>query len=188
MGIILRLAGLAVGLFIATMIGGAVAAARMKGNLVPREDPEADDVALVAIFGPLAFTSRARSFRGGTIDCWYGGGMVDLREAQLAPEGAHLRVRAVFGGGQILVPETWQVETHVLGLGGAGDARKKADQATDGPRLTVEGTALFGGFGISSDVPAEATRWMTETQRKVGHTNGSDSATSTSDTSAITPN
>jgi hypothetical protein len=174
MGIIVRLVGVAFGLLVATMVGGLVAAARMKGNLVPRDDPEADEVALVAIFGPLAFTSRSQSFRGGTIDCWYGGGMIDLREARLAPEGAHLKVRAVFGGGQILVPDSWPVETHIVGLGGAGDTRSSSERTTEGPTLTIEGQALFGGFGIASDAPPEATRWMSDTRRKLGQTNGSD--------------
>jgi hypothetical protein len=49
------------------------------------------------------FHSTATAFRGGTLDCWYGGGIVDLRDATLDPAGAHLEVKAVFGGAQILV-------------------------------------------------------------------------------------
>jgi hypothetical protein len=51
----------------------------------------------------LAFHSTSQAFRGGEVECWYGGGVIDLRDAQLAPEGATLRVRAIFGGGQIVV-------------------------------------------------------------------------------------
>ena len=63
-------------------------------------------VRLVAIFSPVAFHSTASAFRGGTLDCWYGGGIVDLRDATLDPAGARLEVKAVFGGAQIVVPAT----------------------------------------------------------------------------------
>jgi hypothetical protein len=174
---IARVVALLFGLLTITSIVGLVAAFRMKDRAIPRMDPDSDDVALVAILGPLAFRSRATAFRGGTLDCIYGGGVLDLREATLAPEGAHLQVRAFFGGGQILVPETWQVETRVMGLGGIGDARPKIERPMDAPRLTVEGIAILGGFGVASDIPEEATRWMSETEDKLAaETNGVDVA------------
>jgi len=64
-------------------------------------DPSADEVDLRAIFESLEFTSTATAFRGGTIECWFGGGSVDLRGATLDPAGATLRVRAIFGGASI---------------------------------------------------------------------------------------
>lgn len=157
-----RALGLLFGGLTLTMIVGAIAAISMRGKLVATEttDPEADEIVAVAIFGPLAFRSRARAFRGGTLDCWYGGGALDLREATLDPTGAHLRVRAVFGGGQILVPETWRVTTTARGLGGMTDGRPTADRPIDAPELTIDGTLLFGGFAILSEMPAEAASWM----------------------------
>jgi len=157
-----RALGLLFGGLTLTMIVGAIAAISMRGKLAPTEttDPAADEIVAVAIFGPLAFRSRAGAFRGGTLDCWYGGGALDLREATLDPAGAHLRVRAVFGGGQILVPETWRVTTTARGLGGMTDGRPTADRPIDAPELTIDGTLLFGGFAILSEMPAEETRWM----------------------------
>lgn len=157
-----RVLGLLFGGLTLTMIVGAIAAISMRGKLSPTEttDPAADEIVAVAIFGPLAFRSRAGAFRGGTLDCWYGGGALDLREATLDPAGAHLRVRAVFGGGQILVPETWRVTTTARGLGGMTDGRPTADRPIDAPELTIDGTLLFGGFAILSEMPAEEARWM----------------------------
>jgi hypothetical protein len=115
-------------------------------------DPDANELRLRVALGPLAFTSHAPALRGGFVDCWYGGGFVDLREATLDPAGAVLRVRAIFGGGQIIVPETWRMTAHVRGIGGLHDGRPGVDRAADAPHLTIEGVAMFGGFTVQSDL------------------------------------
>ena len=144
------------GLFALAMGGAAAAALAAKQRIVPIDDPEADEVALVAIFAPVMFHSTASAFRGGTLDCWYGGGIVDLRDATLDEGGAHIDVKAVFGGAQILVPDTWRVESTVGGLGGARDVRPSAERPVTAPLLTLSGFVAFGGLGVSSDIPKEA--------------------------------
>jgi hypothetical protein len=134
---------------------GAIAALAARGRMVRVDDPAANEVRLAAILEPLMFESTAPAFRGGTLDCWYGGGVVDLRQATLDPAGATLRVRAFFGGGQIVVPADWRVTTSVVGLGGVGDARGGPTAAEDAPTLAIEGFALFGGFGIQSELAEE---------------------------------
>ena len=104
----------------------------------------------MAIFGPLEFHSTSRNFRGGRLECWYGGGVLDLRDATLAPEGATLQVRAVFGGGQILVPTDWKVVSTVAGMGGLQDIRDAKGYAADAPELVIEGVLIAGGFAVSS--------------------------------------
>jgi len=158
-GRLLGLAALGLGL---SAIAGAIGARAAKRRIVPLDAPDADDVRLVAIFEPLSFRSSAASFRGGTVDCWYGGGVIDLRDATLDPAGARLQVKAVFGGGQILVPETWQVHVRVVGVGGAGDARPAVERPADAPHLTIEGSAIFGGFGVSTELPEAAAQGLEE--------------------------
>jgi hypothetical protein len=145
---------------------GAVLAQRAKQAFVPVDEPMANEIRLAAIFGPISFRSTATSFQGGTIDCRYGGGVIDLRDATLDPAGARLDVKAMFGGAQILVPETWRVTTKVLGIGGAGDSRPRLERDEDAPHLTIEGTALFGGFGVASDMPEEAARGLEQAVAK----------------------
>lgn len=158
-GRLLALFGIGV---VVSAVVGAIAALRAKQEFAPIDDPEANEIRLAAIFGPLSFRSTAASFRGGTIDCRFGGGVVDLRDAALDPAGARLDVKAHFGGAQILVPESWRVTTRVLGIGGAGDGRPRIERADDAPRLTIEGTALFGGFGVMSEMPEAAARGLEE--------------------------
>ena len=130
---------------------GVAFALRRKREVIEAPDPTSDDVTLSSIFGPLDFTSTAQAFRGGSLSCLYGGGIVDLRRATLAPGGANLRVQAFNGGAQILVPASWRLEVKVTGLGGVRDARPQIDRPSDAPVLRIEGWAMFGGFGIASE-------------------------------------
>jgi hypothetical protein len=161
MRIISRLLGLAFAAIAVTSIVGAFVARSMKERIIRRDDPKADEVRLVAIMEPIRFQSRAKSFRGGTVDCWYGGGLIDLRGATLDPAGATLRVRAIFGGAHVAVPESWDVTTRVVGIGGVG-GRPPGPRPADAPRLTIQGIVLFGGFGVSSEVSEAEERGLAE--------------------------
>lgn len=136
--------------WIVAWVGGVIGAIAVKRRTVVLDDPAADEVVLAAIFGPLDFASTARRFRGGTVETWFGGGDIDLRDAILDSAGADLTLRAVFGGGQIIVPESWRVAIAMRGLGGVGDARSADVESTDGPELRIDATVLFGGYGITT--------------------------------------
>jgi hypothetical protein len=144
------------------MIAGALGALAARRRIVPLATADADEIRLKAIFEPIHFQGRATNFRGGTLDCWYGGGVIDLRDAILDAAGARLEVRAVFGGAQILVPESWNVTAKMIGIGGLGDARPRTERPADAPHLTIDGFALFGGFAVMSDVPEDELRGLDE--------------------------
>ena len=133
---------------------GAMVYAAVKRREAVAQDPKADEVDLVANFAPLEFRSEAEHFKGGSVTTWFGGGSLDLRDATLDPEGATLHLNALFGGGNLVVPETWNVESTIVGIGGVGDGRPKVERPADAPTLRLEGTAIFGGWGISSS-PAD---------------------------------
>lgn len=139
--------------WIAAWIGGVIGAIAVKRRTIVQDDPAADEVVLAAIFAPLEFASTAQHFRGGTVETWFGGGVIDLSDAVLDPAGADLTLRAVFGGGQIIVPEAWRVTVAMRGLGGVGDGRSTDDEASDGPELRIDASVLFGGYGISTAGP-----------------------------------
>jgi predicted membrane protein len=132
----------------------AMGLAFVKRRAVVPQEPDADEVDLVASFGPLDYRSTSNAFRGGSVQTWFGGGVVDLRQATLDPMGATIEVNALFGGGNLVVPEDWNVETKVAGIGGIGDGRPQRDRSPEAPTLRVEGIALFGGWGITSE-PAD---------------------------------
>jgi hypothetical protein len=155
------IAGL-IGLFALVMGGAAAAALAAKQRIVPVDAEDADEVALVAIFAPVMFHSTASAFRGGTLDCWYGGGIVDLRDATLDPAGAHLEIKAIFGGAQILVPASWRVESSVSGVGAARDMRTATELPVTAPLLSLGGVALFGGIGVTSEIEEEVLEEVAE--------------------------
>jgi hypothetical protein len=117
----------------------------IKGVVPSRGDEESDEVALAAILDGVELKSRAKAFKGGSMLAWFGGIDADLREAELAPE-ARLSLHALWGGIQIETPPGWRVESNVKTLAGGVDV---PTAAADGPVLTVEGMALFGGIEVS---------------------------------------
>jgi predicted membrane protein len=140
--------GLLIGWFV--FVFAAMGLAFVKRREAVEQEPDADEVDLVASFAPLDFKSTASAFRGGRVDTWFGGGVLDLRNATLDPMGATIEVNALFGGGNLVVPDDWNVETSVTGIGGAGDGRPSRERSPEAPTLRVEGVAIFGGWGISS--------------------------------------
>jgi hypothetical protein len=151
-----RLVRLTLFAFVGVTAVSAVLAFQRKRDAPPLPDADADEIELVAVFDELDFRSESQAFRGGSVECWFAGGTIDLRAATLHPDGAVLHTQAVFGGGSVIVPPDWVVTTNVVGIGGAGDARG-VEAPQDGPRLTIEGMAVFGGWGIlTSDPRVEA--------------------------------
>jgi len=161
-----RIIRLAVVAWVVSMVVGAIAAMQAKRRIGPSTDESADEFVASAIFGPLAFHSTAQQLRGGTLECWYGGGVLDLRDAVLAPEGATLTVRAIFGGGQILVPAEWRVVSTVRGMGAVSDTRDAKGIAADAPTLTIEGIVMAGGFGVMSELDHDGAEWLQEMAAK----------------------
>ncbi|MDA0351240.1 MAG: hypothetical protein O3A10_03380 [Chloroflexi bacterium] len=114
-------------------------------------DEESDEVDLVTIFDGLDLASRATAFRGGSWIAMFGGGELDLRGVTLDPSGATLRVRAIMGGGDIQVPDDWNIElTSKAIMGGAATHRPRASTDPYAPTLRIEARSLMGGFGVTS--------------------------------------
>ena len=152
-----RLVRLVAAMFGALLIftAGAAVYAKLMGRESTTPEPDADEIDLVATFGPLEYHSTAGAFRGGTVTTWFGGGTLDLRNATLDPAGATIRASTVFGGGNLIVPDDWRVETALVGIGGAGDGRPSGNPPAGAPTLRLEGVARFGGWGVTSEPPGE---------------------------------
>jgi hypothetical protein len=80
---------------------------------------------------------------------WFGGIVVDLREAQLAP-GARLDVTALFGGIVLRVPAGWRIESSVKALGGGVTIAVPEPDDPEAPTLTLAGLAAFGGVVVGA--------------------------------------
>jgi hypothetical protein len=81
---------------------------------------------------------------------WFGGISVDLREAKLSSDGAHLDLHALNGGIAIEVPAGWRVRSSMRAVAGGVDARAPEPEAADAPTLTLDGFAAFGGVAVTA--------------------------------------
>jgi hypothetical protein len=77
-----------------------------------------------------------------------GGGVVDLREARFSGPQVTIRVYAVMGGVQVLVPEDADVHVGGVGIMGGFDTKATGPGAPGAPRIVVTGVAFWGGVSV----------------------------------------
>jgi hypothetical protein len=115
----------------------------------------APDAAQHATIFSVLSSSRRRwgpsVFRSAEATCMMGGGEIDLRDAQLGPDGtAYIDVFVLMGGLNIFVPPGWTVVCHVMPImGGVMDKTRTIPSATT-QQLILRGTAMMGGVEISN--------------------------------------
>jgi predicted membrane protein len=111
------------------------------------------DLNHVAIFGGFNKRLTTKDFRGGKLIAFCGGFQIDLRKADMLGDSATIEAVALMGGGEIKVPENWQVSMDGIGIfGGYSDesAQLPADIGKPQKRLTVKGVAILGGIVVKN--------------------------------------
>jgi predicted membrane protein len=97
---------------------------------------------------------RTQDFKGGNISAIFGGFKIDLTRAEIASERAVLETNVVFGGGEIIVPESWVVVMEGSGIFGGFDDKTRhfqPDPSKPTPTLVVKGAAVFGAVVVKND-------------------------------------
>jgi len=91
-------------------------------------------------------------FRGGHINCIFGGSEVDLTQATLADGVSELEVNTIFGGVTLIVPADWKVQLKMTSImGGFSDKRSYVKENSDPSRvLIIKGSTIFGGGELKS--------------------------------------
>jgi|WetSurMetagenome_2_1015567.scaffolds.fasta_scaffold248086_2 predicted membrane protein len=94
----------------------------------------------------------SEAFKGGQINCIFGGAEIDLTQSKLAEGIYDLEVNAIFGGVTVIVPSDWKIELKMTSiLGGFTDKRAYIKENPDPTRvLVIRGSAIFGGGEIKS--------------------------------------
>jgi hypothetical protein len=112
----------------------------IRPDLAPQSDGDA-----VAVFG--GFERRGRWVVPSLLKavCVFGGGELDFTQAQLTSQVTVLKVRCIFGGLDITVPEGVVVQNSVRAVFG-GHSSPVNVQPHGGPVLRIEGTAVFGAI------------------------------------------
>lgn len=103
------------------------------------------------IFGGVERRISDPAFTGTEMTAILGGYKVDLRKAQMAGEKAVITATAIFGGIELLIPESWIVDLHGAPVfGGYNDETLHREGPVSGSRLIIEGFAMFGGITIKN--------------------------------------
>jgi predicted membrane protein len=111
------------------------------------------DVDAMAIFGGFKRRLQTKAFRGGRVIAMFGGYQLDLRQCDIEGDQAILEATSVFGGGEIRVPENWNVLLEGTGIfGGYSDDRHvmDIDLPPNAKKLILRGVALFGGVEVKN--------------------------------------
>ncbi len=91
-------------------------------------------------------------FRGGHINCVFGGSEVDLTQTTLAEGVSELEVNTIFGGVTLIVPADWRIQLKMTSImGGFTDKRSYIKESTDPTKmLIIKGSTIFGGGELKS--------------------------------------
>ncbi|MEU9266580.1 DUF1707 domain-containing protein [Streptomyces sp. NPDC048251] len=126
------------------------------GRIVGGEGSSAWAVAVMS-----GFQRRGRWTAPRRFNCFafWGGGDIDLREANFAAGEIEINCVAIMGGVQITVPPGVEVVVRGIGVMGGFDQRETGVPGDPGaPRVVVGGFAFWGGVGIERKKTRAARR------------------------------
>jgi hypothetical protein len=146
--------GEALGPMLVVALGILIVTKALKQNRgIPPELARSEDFLQgTAIFGGFKRRVGTQTFKGGELTAIFGGYEVDLRQAALEGGQARVDVFVLFGGGELRVPEGWEVVNRATAIAGAlNDNTHHGPMAPEArPRLVVTGLILFGGTEVKS--------------------------------------
>ncbi len=139
---------------------GAVAQLAVdRGYSVTPAANHAESAYAVAIMGGTRRMGRWTTARVNHALAFCGGAEFDFREAVFSPGTTELRIFAMWGGVEVIVPPGLNVECHGVGiLGGFDHAPDTAVHDPTAPTLRISGVALMGGVDITVRLPGESAR------------------------------
>ena len=106
-----------------------------------------------ALFGGVDRRYAGLAFSGGEVSAIFGGFSLNLRGATMVGDEARIDVFAFCGGGDIKIPEDWNVSVSVVPLFGGTDDKTRHPLPEPGKtpkQLLVTGYVIFGGVGIKN--------------------------------------
>lgn len=123
---------------------------RRQRGTPPEPLPSEEYLRGTAILSGFKRQVRTQLLKGGELTAIFGGFELDLRAAVMEGDSTTLDVFMLFGGGEIRVPEDWDVSIEVTAVaGGVGDKTASLPEAgTRRPRLILRGLILFGGIEV----------------------------------------
>lgn len=113
----------------------------------------------LALLGGCERKGRWRVPKKLRVGAVLGGCELDFREALIAPGISEVKVFALMGGVEILVPPDVNVECEGIGiLGGFEDSGGESEGLDERPTLRISGIAVLGGVNIVRRLVGESAR------------------------------
>ncbi len=145
---------------------GVAPAADMSWRVIPADRVPAREL-VFAVMGGATRKGRWMPARTNVALSIMGGTKLDFREAALGPGVTEVRVFAIMGGTEIVVPPGIHVESHGIGIMGGFDHFSDYQEGSeDAPVLRVTGLAMMGGVEITVRNPGESSREARKRRRE----------------------
>ena len=120
------------------------------GQWRTHDKSEEDFIDINSIFGSAEKSMFTKTFKGGNINCAFGGAKINLTQADIEQK-AILSVSVAFGGAEITVPANWQVQNELTAiLGGIEDKRRMTAMDESKKTLILRGGIFCGGVEIKN--------------------------------------
>ncbi len=124
---------------------------RRQRGTPPEPDGSDDYLRGTAILSGFKRQVRSQALKGGELTAIFGGFELDLRQATLVEDTAKVDVFILFGGGEIRVPEDWEVVIQASAIAGGIDDKKLVQGPPENRRrLILTGSILFGGIEVKN--------------------------------------
>ncbi|MEQ8143611.1 DUF1707 domain-containing protein [Streptomyces sp. OP7] len=135
-------------------------------RIVGGDDPGTSSWAVAVMSG---FQRKGRWTAPRRFNCFafWGGGEIDLREANFADREIVINAVAIMGGVEVIVPPGVEVVVRGVGIMGGFDHREEGVPAEPGaPRVVVTGLAFWGGVGVERKLPRAERQRLREERRR----------------------
>jgi predicted membrane protein len=136
--------------FILLIIGFGILRQSMIGTKL--KDAENDFINLTFVLGGGDHKFNSKSLRGGKVSAIMGGGKIDLTDADMVDDEIYFDIFAFWGGIELVVPQSWQVNMKSLPI--LGGVQNKTGPDPNGTsavkRLTIRGTTIMGGMEVKN--------------------------------------
>lgn len=121
----------------------------------------------VAVMGGFQRRGRWTVPRQFNSFAFWGGGELDLREANFAGREVVLNCVAIMGGVNVIVPPGVEVVVRGIGIMGGFDHGQEGVPGDPGaPRVIIQGFAFWGGVGVTRKLPRAERQRLKDERRQ----------------------
>lgn len=121
----------------------------------------------VAVMSGFQRKGRWTAPKRFTCFAFWGGGEIDLREADFADREVEINCVAIMGGMNVIVPPGVEVVVRGIGIMGGFDHRQEGVPGDPGaPRVVITGLAFWGGVGVERKLTRADRQRLKEERRQ----------------------